>query len=116
MTASTFYAEGRRINYANTGSAITAGDIVSIAVGTTGNIGIAVTDIAATTGTGELDIKGVFACPKASGEAFTPRQVVYFNASDAMTGTSSSTYTRAGRVMAAAASAATTCYVDINAA
>lgn len=111
--SATYLRDGKRIVYSNTGSAISAGDVVSIAVGATGMIGVAVVDIAATTGTGAVDIEGVFTFVKTAGEAFTQGQLVYWDGS-ATTGTSSSTFTRAGRVTAAAGSSATTANVKIN--
>lgn len=113
MTPSTLYNTGKRIPYSNSGSAIAEGDIVSRVVGSTGVIGIAVSDIAATTGTGELETEGVWTCPKASGEAFTDGQQLYFDGTQ-LTGTSSTTFTRAGRSVGAHASAATTCKCKIN--
>ncbi len=105
---------GDRITYANTGSAITAGSLISLASGATGMCAIAVVDIAASTGTGAVQIRGRFGnCPKASGEAFTQGQLIYFDGTN-LTGTSSTTFTRAGRAGAAAASAATTCVLILN--
>lgn len=110
-----FYSVGTRQLYTNTGSAITAGDVVPLASGTSGTIGIAINDIAATTGTGEVEKVGVFLLPKATGEAMTIDQLVYWDdTNNYVTGTSTSTFYRAGRVFAAAASAATTVYVKIN--
>lgn len=116
MADSCKYLErGERQTYSNTGSAITAGDVVPLATGTSGTIGIAVADIAATTGSGEVEKRGIFEMPKATGEAMTIDQVVYWDDTNGyVTGTSTSTFTRAGRVFAAAGSAATTVYVAIN--
>lgn len=105
--SATFYAKGDRLPYSNISTAIAEGDVVIITSGTSGYIGIAVSDIAATTGTGELEVGGVWTLPKTSGEAFTFGQVVYWDGT-ALTGTSSSTFTRAGIVAEAAGSAATT--------
>lgn len=64
---------GDIIDFVNTGSAITSGSVVKI-----GQIlGVALTDIAATTGTGSVAVRGVFTVPKvtaaviAQGEALT---------------------------------------------
>ena len=100
--------------YTNTGSAIAAGDAVILASGTSGYIGIAKGDIAATTGTGTVQVRGLVNATKTSGEAFTIGQTVYYDGT-ALTGTSTTTSTRAGRIVEAAASAATTCVLDINA-
>jgi predicted RecA/RadA family phage recombinase len=53
---------GAVLHYSNAGGAITAGSVVKI-----GNlIGVALDDIAASTGTGAVAIQGVFTCPKNS--------------------------------------------------
>lgn len=107
---------GERILYTNAGSAITAGSLISLASGTTGMCGVAVVDIAATTGTGIVDIKPgkhFTNAPKATGEAFTLGQALFFDGTN-LSGTSTTTSTRAGRAGAAAASAATTCELFLN--
>lgn len=111
------YQRGNRLLYTNTSTAITAGDVVVIASGTSGICGIALVDIAATTGTGQVCIGGgdetVWSVTKTSGEAWTQGQVLYWDGS-AVTSTSSTTFTRIGRAAYAAASAATTGYVILN--
>lgn len=110
----TFYQEGYREDYSNAGSAISAGDIVVLASGTSGRVGVAVTDIAATTGTGVVQVKGVFyTTSKASGEAWTHGAVLYTDGTN-ITTTSSTTFTRVGRAVGTAASAATTGYIALN--
>lgn len=60
--ATTFVQDGNVIDYANAGTAITSGSVVVM-----GNIiGVALVDIAATTGTGAVQISGVFNVPKVS--------------------------------------------------
>ncbi len=117
MTASTLFAKGSRINYSNTGSAIVAGDLVAIVTGASGMVGIAVTAIPATTGTGELAIGGaderLWTCPKAGTEAFTLGQVLYFDGTQ-LSGTNTTTSTRAGRAGAAATTASTSCVLILN--
>lgn len=106
---------GSRITYSNTGSAITAKDVVPLVVGSSGCVGIAINDIAATSGTGPVQIDGVWTLPKATGEAFTLGQMLYWDDSNNnLTGTSSSTFYRVGRATAAAASAATTAPVKVG--
>jgi predicted RecA/RadA family phage recombinase len=62
-----FVQVGQTINYSNAGDAISAGDVV--VMGTT--LGIALVDIAATTGTGAVAIEGVFSgVPKVSAAVF----------------------------------------------
>lgn len=114
MAAAAVYVnDGSRITYSNTGAAIVAHDVVIVASGTSGIIGIAVAAISATTGTGQLEIKGRHTLPKASGEAFTQGQVLYWDGTQ-LSGTSTTTSTRAGRAAAAAASAATTADCLLN--
>ncbi len=105
--------DAHRVNYSNTGSAISAQDVVVIASGTSGKIGIAISDIAASTGTGEVEVFGRFTLPKTTGEAFTQYQALYWDGS-ALTGTETTTYTYAGRAAAAAASADDTADVIIH--
>src|SRR4051794_11848152 len=85
------------IPYANTSSAIAAGDMVVIASGSTGYVGVAKGDIAATTGTGTVQTRGLVTAPKTVGEVFTNGQIVYWDGTY-LTGTSTSTNTRAGRI------------------
>lgn len=99
--------------YSNSGSALDAGDGVVLASGTSGLFGVAKGDIAATTGTGTVQTRGIVTGPKASGEAMTVGQVVYWDGTQ-LTGTSTTTNTRAGRVVVAAASAATTVTISLN--
>ena len=114
MTCTKYCGPVERIPYSNTGSAIAEGDLVVRASGTSGCVGVAVADIAATTGTGELDIAGTFSATKEAGEVFTDGQVLYWDGT-ALTGTSSSTFTYAGRSVGSQATAATTCKITINA-
>src|SRR4051812_46779385 len=98
--------DGSRFLYSNSGSAIVAGDVVTVVSGNSGFIGVAVTAIAATTGTGEVEIKGRYNMAKATGEAFTAGQRLYWNGTG-LTGASTGN-TAAGRAVIAAASADTT--------
>jgi len=60
--ATNFVQDGKVINYSNAGSAISSGDVVVM-----GNIlGVALVDIAATTGTGAVAVDGVFDVAKVS--------------------------------------------------
>jgi predicted RecA/RadA family phage recombinase len=61
--ATNYVYAGETLEYANSGSAIASGDVVVI-----GNIiGVALVDIAATSGTGTVAIEGVFDLPKVDG-------------------------------------------------
>jgi predicted RecA/RadA family phage recombinase len=108
----TYRNDGNRILYSNTGSAIAAGDIVIVRSGTSGVCGIAVTDIAATTGTGQLSVGGVHELPKVSG-AITAGALVYRGTAGTVTTTSTSG-TLLGYATAAATTAATTAFVMVN--
>lgn len=113
------YAQGNRYPYTNTGAAINSGDVVVLVSSTTaGFIGIALTNIAATSGTGELCVgnypEGVFTLTKNAGEAFTDGQVLYWDAANKwLTGTAGS-LTRAGRSYGTALSAAVTATILLN--
>lgn len=115
----TFVNAGNRIPYSNSGSAIASGDVVVLVAGASGYVGIAVTDIAATTGTGEICIGGypeaVHVLAKHATEAFTPGQVLYWDATNHRLTGSSTGNTRAGRSDQAYGSAATTANVILNA-
>lgn len=70
--------EGKTINYINSGSAITAGSVVAIGH----MIGIALVDIAATTGTGAVAIEGVFSgIPKVTGAVFVQGEKLLWDTS-----------------------------------
>lgn len=72
----TFVQDGKIMNYANAGSAIASGDVV--AIGSSG-IGVACVDIAATTGSGAVQIEGVFTLAKTTSQAWTQGQRLYWN-------------------------------------
>lgn len=72
-----YVAEGGIIQYSNTGAAISSGDVV-----VTGDIvGIALTDIAATTGVGSVATEGVFTVAKTAGTAWTQGAALDWDAS-----------------------------------
>lgn len=75
--ATNFVQNGETIEYANAGSAISAGDVV--VVGT--QIGIALTDIAATTGVGTVAMEGVFTVPKVSAAVIAQGEEVFYDVS-----------------------------------
>jgi predicted RecA/RadA family phage recombinase len=103
-----------RVPYSNTGSAISAKDVVVLVSGASGLLGIAVDDIAATTGTGQVECSRVWVLAKKSGDVFTAFQQVYWDNTNHRLTTSSTSNTLAGRVRDAAASAATTANLIIN--
>jgi predicted RecA/RadA family phage recombinase len=104
----TWKRTGHRRPYTNTGSAIAAGDVK--VMGT--EIGVAVTDIAATTGTGEMSVSGVHTLAAASGQAWAIGATLYWSGT-ALTSTASGN-TAAGKADAAKVSAATTADVLLN--
>lgn len=109
----TWTQTGHRLTYHNSGSAIASGDIVIVRSGASGKIGVAVTDIPATTGKGELSISGVHTLPKASG-ALSFGDVVYFNSGNGNLTATATGNTRAGTVVEAATTAATHVKVLVN--
>lgn len=106
-----FYKPGDYIDYVNAGSAISAGDIVQAG----DIIGVAVNDIAASTGVGPLLIKGIIKVTKTGSQAWTLGQTVYYAGSNTFT-TVASGNARAGVAAAAVGSGSgeTTGYVLIN--
>ena len=73
-----FLQVGDTINYSNAGSAIAAGDVV--VMGHT--IGIALTDIAATSGTGAVAVEGVFSgVPKVTAAVFAQGEKLIWDVS-----------------------------------
>lgn len=71
----TYRGEGLRIRYSNSGSAISSGDIVDIG----GFIGVAVDDIAATSGTGALDITGEHSLTCASADVIGVGERLFYD-------------------------------------
>lgn len=88
---------GNTVNYTNAGSAIAAGAIVALKH----CLGIAITDIAATTGTGELAVEGVFLVPKATGTAWVNGEKLLWDTSAAKMDASGAT-PATGDIMGAA--------------
>lgn len=103
--ATTFVSEGKTIQYTNAGSAISSGAVVVI-----GNlVGVAVADIAASTGVGSVAVSGVFTLTKNTGEAFTQGQKIHWDTSNLeLTGTPNANTKPAGIAWLAAGSSATT--------
>lgn len=104
-----FVAEGKTIKYANTGSAISSGDVVVLGAG----IGVAVTDIAATTGVGSVLVEGVVEIAKVSGTAFTQGAKLYWDSGNSELTTTAQGNLAVGVAYEAAASADTTAKVKL---
>lgn len=75
--ATNFVRDGDTVLYSNTGAAISAGDVVVVGQ----QIGIALVDIAATSGSGELAMKGVWTVPKVSAAVIANGESVIWDAS-----------------------------------
>jgi predicted RecA/RadA family phage recombinase len=73
-----YVQRGNAITYSNAGSAIAAGDVV--VMGHT--IGVALADIAATTGTGPVAVEGVFTVPKVSAAEFAQGEKLVWDATE----------------------------------
>ena len=71
-----FVQPGKILDYVNSGSAIKSGDVVVIG----DQIGVAIDDIAATTGEGAVRMEGVFELAKNSGEAFAVGDKLFWDA------------------------------------
>lgn len=105
-----YIQDGKFLNYTNAVSTTVAGNGV-VVLGS--RIGVAVADIAYNT-VGALMMEGVHQLAKAAG-AITAGQVVYWDSAAGKITTESSANTVAGFAVEAAASAATTVKVKINA-
>jgi predicted RecA/RadA family phage recombinase len=105
--ATNYVQPGDSIKYSNSGSAISSGDIVAV-----GNrIGIAVTDIAATTGEGTVSFKGVYTVAKDADESFAVGDALFYDSSDSTVTKTAIGNKWAGMAYAAADTADTTCEI-----
>lgn len=108
--------DGKVITYSNTGSAITAGSVVVMSH----MIGIALTDIAATTGTGAVAVEGVFSgIPKVTAAVFAVGEKLIWDTSagkfdDAAATPASGDITGACVAWEAGANAETTCTIKLT--
>lgn len=75
--ATTYQQDGTTLTYTNTGTAISSGDVVVVGE----QIGVALNDIAATTGVGELGMEGVYVLPKVSAAVIAAGESVIWDAS-----------------------------------
>lgn len=75
--ATNYVNDGSVITYSNTGSAISSGDVVVVGE----IIGVALEDIAATTGTGAVQIEGVFTLAKVSAAVIAQGEEVIWDSS-----------------------------------
>lgn len=79
--ATTYVGPGNTVNYSNTGSAISAGAAVTLGATGAVSLGIALTDIAATTGVGAVAIDGVFTLTKLTGAVIVQGETVDWDTS-----------------------------------
>jgi predicted RecA/RadA family phage recombinase len=101
---------GHSMEYSNSGSAIEAGDVVVLG----DRCGVAVTDIAATTGTGTVNLVGVYQLGKDADEAFVQGDELFWDAADSTATKTASGNTPLGIAHVAAAESATTCMVRLK--
>lgn len=106
------HSDNQLPTYANAGNAISSDDVVVVGA----LVGVAANDIAATTGVGPIQLRGVVKVTKTASQAWTQGHRVYWDAGNSCF-TSAATSVYAGVAARAAASAAddTTGYVLLNA-
>lgn len=75
-----FVQAGNVIQYSNVGSAIVSGDIVVIG----DRVGVAMVDIAATTGVGSVSMDGVYDLPKTTSQAWVQGDKLFYDSSTSM--------------------------------
>lgn len=110
-----FVQEGCVLTYTNAGSAIAAGAVVELKH----NLGVALTDIAATTGVGAVAIEGCFTVPKVSGAVWVVGEKLVWDTSAVAFDDSAATpatgdITGAAIAMAAGANGETTAVVKLT--
>jgi predicted RecA/RadA family phage recombinase len=111
-----FVQDGKVIQYANAGSAIASGDVV--VMGNT--IGIALEDIAATTGVGSVAVEGVFGnIPKVTAAVFAQGEKLIWDVSagkfdDAAATPASGDVTGGAIAFVAGANLETTCTIKLT--
>lgn len=113
-----YIGPGEVIDYVNAGSAISSGDRIELVDTGTGMLGVALEDIAATTGVGAVAISGVFTLPKVSAAVIAQGGAVFWdtsaNAVDDDQATKATGDFTCGTAMAAGANAETTLSVKLN--
>jgi predicted RecA/RadA family phage recombinase len=110
-----YVQEGCILTYLNAGSAIAAGAVVELKH----CLGVALTDIAATTGVGAVAMEGVFTVPKVSAAVFVVGEKLIWDTSAGAFDDSAATpatgdITGAAVAMVAGANAETTCIVKLT--
>lgn len=105
-----FIQPGEIMEFANSGAAIASGDMVVVG----DRVGVAVVDIAATTGSGSVSMEGVYSLPKTTGQAWVQGDKLFLDTStDKLTNVATAN-TPAGYAFEAAGTSATTglCKLD----
>jgi len=107
------YSDGNTVIYSNTSTAITSGTLVVMG---TALVGVALKDIAATTGTGPCAVTGEYTLPSitTTGVTFAVGDVLYVNATGGNLTTSSTGNTRVGICTLAKAASTATARVLLN--
>ena len=107
-----YLQKGEVLEYANAGSAISANDVVLIGR----RVGVALSDIAATTGKGSVALVGVFeAMPAVNNSAFVQGDNLYYNTSTGkFTNVYASGLIPAGWAWAAKAETTATCTICLD--
>jgi predicted RecA/RadA family phage recombinase len=106
----TYYKNAEIIDYTNAGAAIEADAVVQIG----DMLGIALNDIAASTGVGPVLVAGIVKVTKYASETWTQGQTIYYHATNKFTTTATGA-TRCGCAALAAGSSDTTGYLVLNA-
>lgn len=102
--------EGKRLDFTNSGSAISSGDVVVIGEG----VGVAISDIAASTGVGAVHTEGVFQLAKVTGTAFSQGDRLFWDTSNAYLTKTATGNKYAGMCTEAASSGATSAKVKLD--
>lgn len=107
-----YYKSGDQIDYTNAGTAISAGAVVLIG----GKVGVAVNAIAATTGVGPVQVRGIVKVTKVGSQAWTQGLRVYWDAGNSYFTSAGSGNTFAGYAALAVGSGSgdTTGYVLLD--
>jgi predicted RecA/RadA family phage recombinase len=99
-----FVQPGEIMEYSNSGSAISSGDIVVIGE----RIGVAMVDIAATTGKGSVSMEGVYELPKTTAQTWAQGdRLFYSSGTGKLTNVAAAGLRPAGYAFEAAGSSAT---------
>ena len=99
------------IPYSNTGAAIEAGDVIDLVH----RAGVALVDIAATTGSGSVAVGGVYTLPKDTSTIAQTDELYWDVSAEKVTTTQGAGDPRLGIAVKAAATGDTYCNVEINA-